>query len=273
MKKLFYLLFAVIFTMCLSCDKKGKNTAFYKENKADVAYKISREYAEIPIKANIASSLTFAFQNMANGINPFFASNDMEVFIRQATMGTLLARDPATGKLVGNIAESVTVSPNLLNVVFTISKNKKFSDGNDIKISDIVADFMFLKNILKTTKIGAEYLLPGSDINIDSTTDSQITLSFSKSDPFVLERLANFPVIKKEEIVGANTDATAEMSRKPVYKTYCFTKERLLRINCQSGRKDTSPNEKRYTMLHSIATAYTAHRAITKPFIFTTRKE
>ncbi|MBQ2125496.1 MAG: hypothetical protein II196_06870 [Spirochaetales bacterium] len=252
MKKLFYLLFAVIFTMCLSCDKKGKNTAFYKENKADVAYKISREYAEIPIKANIASSLTFAFQNMANGINPFFASNDMEVFIRQATMGTLLARDPATGKLVGNIAESVTVSPNLLNVVFTINKNKKFSDGNDIKISDIVADFVFLKNILKTTKIGAEYLLPGSDINIDSTTDSQITLSFSKSDPFVLERLANFPVIKKEEIeritdFNAIADSLQFTSSGAYMISEVGTETYSLRVNPYYQQEDSLGNSFPYT--------------------------
>lgn len=252
MKKLFYLLFAVIFTMCLSCDKKGKNAAFYKENKADVAYKISREYAEIPIKANIASSLTFAFQNMANGVNPFFASNDMEVFIKQATMGTLLARDPATGKLVGNIAESVTVSPNLLNVVFTISKNRKFSDGNDIKISDIVADFVFLKNILKTTKIGAEYLLPGSDINIDSTTDTQITLSFSKADPFVLERLANFPVIKKEEIeritdFNAIADSLQFTSSGEYVISEVGTETYTLRVNPYYQQEDSLGNTFPYT--------------------------
>ena len=32
MKKLFCLLSVVFFSLCLSCENKGKNTAFYKEN-------------------------------------------------------------------------------------------------------------------------------------------------------------------------------------------------------------------------------------------------
>ena len=147
MKKIFSSLFIVIFALCISCENKNRNTAFYKEDKTDIAYKISKEYSEIPIKANIASELVFAFQNIANGINPFFASNDMEKFIKQATMGTLVFRNPTSGKIVGNIAESVTVSSNLQNIVFTLDKNRKFSDGSDVTIADIEADFLFLKNI------------------------------------------------------------------------------------------------------------------------------
>ncbi len=200
MKKLSCLLAIMFFALCLSCENKEKNVAFYKENKTDIAYKISTGYSEIPIKANIASSLTFAFRNIANSLNPFFASNDMEKFIRQATCGSLVSYNPTSKKIVGNIAESVVVAQNFQSIVFTINKNRKFADGTDIRIVDIEADFVFLKNILKSTKIGSDFLLPGNDINIDSTTDSQITLSFSKADPFVLERLSRLPIIKKEEI-------------------------------------------------------------------------
>lgn len=252
MKKLLCLLSVVCFALCISCENKGKNTAFYKENKTDTAYKISGEYSEIPIKANIASELTFAFQNMASGINPFFASNDMEKFIRQAAMGTLVFRHPVSGKIVGNIAESVTVSPNLLNVVFTLDKNRKFSDGKNITISDIEADFVFLKNILKTTKIGAEFLSAGNEINIDSTTDTQITLSFSKADPFVLERLVNFPVIKKDEIeritdFNAIADSLSFTSSGAYMVSEVGTDTYKLRVNPYYQREDSLGNSYPYT--------------------------
>lgn len=252
MKKLFCLLSIACFVLCVSCENKGKNTAFYKENKTDVAYKISGEYSEIPIKANIASELTFAFRNMANETNPFFASNDMEKFIRQATMGTLVFRHPVSGKIVGNIAESVTVSPNLLSVVFTLDKNRKFSDGKNITISDIEADFVFLKNILRSTKIGAEFLSPGNEINIDSTTDSQITLSFSKTDPFVLERLVNFPVIKKDEIERiTDFNAIADSLRFTSSGAYMISEmgkdTYKLRVNPYFQREDSLGNSYPYT--------------------------
>ena len=252
MKKIFSSLFIVIFALCLSCENKNRNTAFYKEDKTDIAYKISKEYSEIPIKANIASELVFAFQNIANGINPFFASNDMEKFIKQATMGTLVFRNPTSGKIVGNIAESVTVSSNLQNIVFTLDKNRKFSDGSDVTIADIEADFLFLKNILRTTKIGAEFLMPGNDVNVDSTTDTQITLSFSKADPFVLERLVNFPVIKKEEIQRiADFNAISESLTFTSSGAYMIseinTEKYTLRANPYYQREDSLGNSFPYT--------------------------
>lgn len=252
MKKLLCLLSVIGFILCISCNDKRKNVAFYKENKNDVAYKISGEYSEIPIKANIASELTFAFQNMANGINPFFASNDMEKFIRQATMGTLVFRHPVSGKIVGNIAELVTVSPDFLSVVFTLDKNRKFSDGENVTISDIEADFVFLKNILKSTKIGAEFLSFGNDIDIDSTTDTQITLSFSQADPFVLERLMNFPVIKKNEIERiTDFNAIADSLRFTSSGTYMIsemgTDTYKLRVNPYYQREDSLGNSYPYT--------------------------
>lgn len=252
MKKLLCLLSVIGFVLCMSCDGKRKNVAFYKESKNDIAYRISGEYSEIPIKANIASELTFAFQNMASGINPFFASNDMEKCIRQATMGTLVFRHPVSGKIVGNIAESVAVSPNFLNVVFTLDKNRKFSDGKDVTISDIEADFVFLKNILKDTKIGAEFLSFGNDIHIDSTTDTQITLSFSRADPFVLERLAHFPVIKKNEIERiTDFNAIADSLRFTSSGTYMIsemgTDTCKLRVNPYYQREDSLGNAYPYT--------------------------
>ncbi|MCH5149713.1 MAG: hypothetical protein J1G30_03515 [Spirochaetales bacterium] len=251
MKKIFCLL-SIGFLLCISCDNKRKNAPFYKENKTDIAYKISGEYSEIPIKANIASELTFAFRNMANGINPFFASNDMEKFIRQATMGTLVFRHPVSGKMVENIAESVAVSPDFLSVVFTLDKNRKFSDGETITISDIEADFVFLKNILKNTKIGADFLSFDNDIRIDSTTDTQITLSFSQADPFVLERLANFPVIKKSEIERiTDFNAIADSLRFTSSGTYMIsemgTDTYKLRVNPYYQREDSLGNSYPYT--------------------------
>jgi hypothetical protein len=252
MKKLFCLLSVVFFSLCLSCENKGKNTAFYKENKTDIAYKISAGYSEIPIKANIATSLTFAFQNIANCLNPFFASNDMEKFIRQATCGTLVFHNPTSGKIVGNIAESAVVSPNFQSVVFTLNKNRKFADGTDIRIADIAADFVFLNNILKSTKIGATFLLPGNDVKIDSTTDSQITLSFSKSDPFVLERLATFPIIKKEEIERiADFNAISESLTFTSSGEYMIseigTEKYVLQVNPYYQQEDSLGNSFPYT--------------------------
>lgn len=252
MKKLLCLLPIVCLALCVSCKNDRNNSAFYKENKTDVAYKISGGYSEIPIKANIASQLKFAFRDMANEVNPFFASNDMEIFIRQATMGTLVFRDPVSGKIVGNIAQSVVVSPNLLNVSFTLDKNRKFSNGKDITISDIEADFVFLKNILRNTKIGAQFLSPGNEINIDSTTDSQISLSFSKPDPFVLERLVNFPVIKKDEIERiTDFNAIADSLRFTSSGTYMISEMEVdsytLRVNPYYQREDSLGNSYPYT--------------------------
>ena len=75
--------------------------------------------------------LVLAIRNDINGLNPFVRTTSTNVYVRQLVYESLLDFDKH-GKLVPNLAESWTLSPDGKIYLFKLRKGVKFHDGKEL---------------------------------------------------------------------------------------------------------------------------------------------
>ena len=80
--------------------------------------------------------LVFAIRNDINGLNPFVRTTSTNVYVRQLAYESLLDFDKH-GKLVPNLAESWTLSPDGKIYLFKLRKGVKFHDGKELSAEDV----------------------------------------------------------------------------------------------------------------------------------------
>ena len=97
---------------------------------------ISTAFASTPKKGG---TLVFARQMETNTLNPMELADNGQIYAHELIFDTLAFSDPtgATADLVPCLAESWSVSDDLLRWTFRLRDNARFSDGSQVTSGDV----------------------------------------------------------------------------------------------------------------------------------------
>jgi len=135
-----------------------------------------------------AQTLEVATDQSPVGLDPHVATSFATVLVNGAVYEGLTAVDKDL-KVIPELAESWTVSPDGLTYVFTLRQGARFHDGSPVTPADVAASFARVRD----PKTGSPYASRIDMVkSVEPTGDRQVTVTLSTpSAPF----LANLPQI------------------------------------------------------------------------------
>ena len=112
-------------------------------------------------------------------LNPLFAStSDVDADLTSLIYSGLVRYSPQDQKMVPDVAESYTVSPDQKIYTFTLRPNLHWSDGEPLTIDDVLYTFESIQN----PEVGSPLLAAFQGVAIQKT--SSTTLTFTLKDAF-----------------------------------------------------------------------------------------
>ncbi len=211
-----YGLLLIIFDCLLllsSCNKKIDESFFIQENNSfySIPDRKINKYND-----NRKKQLITEIVEPLITLNPFSASTRSDVFVRNATMGALVYVSHRYGDVYPYLCDYFKVSDNQLDYDFTIPGNLKFSDGSPLTIDDVAESFNVLNTILKDSNIYYRFVSRSNSVTVTIINHESIRLSLEKIDDNFLVNLAQYPIVKKDELLSL-TD------KQSFYNTTQFT--------------------------------------------------
>lgn len=91
--------------------------------------------------SNKGNTFYISYKSEPTTLNPINSSDAYATKVQQYVMDTLLTRDPNTNEYMPGLAESWTVSEDGKTYTFKIQKGIKFTDGTELKASDVKFSF------------------------------------------------------------------------------------------------------------------------------------
>lgn len=135
----------------------------------------SKFLVDVPVSGG---SITEGIVGMPTLVNPVLATSDADKDITSLVYSGLMRRLP-DGKLILDLAESYTVSPDGLTYTFIIKKNTRFHDGEKLTSDDIVYTINKIKD--PTTKSPRRVGWEG--VSIEKIDDK--TIVFKLKEPYI----------------------------------------------------------------------------------------
>ncbi|WP_428669883.1 ABC transporter substrate-binding protein [Roseibium sp.] len=132
-------------------------------------------------------TLNFARYDGSKLVDPIYADRNPDIWMVGSLFSTLLETDPASGNLVGALAESYEVSADGKTVSLVLRDGLKFSDGSPLTGADVV----FSLDRARNPDLGPWAGLL-SAISSVTSEGRNVTLTLEKPDPALLSMLATF---------------------------------------------------------------------------------
>ncbi|HBD96279.1 MAG: hypothetical protein A2015_13800 [Spirochaetes bacterium GWF1_31_7] len=200
MRKTGLLLIGIQCLLLLSSCNKKVNEIFFIENN-NSPYSIPDRKRNI-YNENKKKQLVTEIVEPLVTLNPFSASTQSDIFVRNATMGALVYVSHRYGDVYPFLCDYFKVSDNQLDYDFTIPGNLKFSDGSPLTIDDVVESFNLLNTILKDSNIYFRFVSRSNSVTITKINHETIRLSLKKIDDNFLFNLTHYSIVKRDELLS-----------------------------------------------------------------------
>lgn len=146
-------------------------------------------------KINRDRELVIAVPYLPEHLNPYIKISEWGYRIAMHNIyESLIDRDPATGKLVGALAESWEVEPGGTIFRFKLRPGLRWQDGRPLTVEDVIFSFQLLH--VKKIDLGPFYRdIDFSFKRIDKTEDGSVRIILSNPNAYFLDHLVEFPII------------------------------------------------------------------------------
>jgi len=155
---------------------------------------VSIKYPHVDINANKGGTFKYASLGTFNSTNPFIVKGRSAFGIKDFVFESLLSRNYSEPfSLYGLIAEKITYPEDRKWIEFHINKNAKFSDGVDLKASDVFFSFNQLKDNGRPNY--RNYYSRISDVIITSNKSIKFILNDDEDDRELIMILGLMPIL------------------------------------------------------------------------------
>ncbi len=155
---------------------------------------VSIIYPHVDINANKGGTFKYASLGTFNSTNPFIVKGRSAFGIKDFVFESLLSRNYSEPfSLYGLIAEKITYPENRKWIEFHINENAQFSDGIDLKASDVMFSFNQLKDNGRPNY--RNYYSRINDVIVTSNKSIKFILNEDEDDRELIMILGLMPIL------------------------------------------------------------------------------
>lgn len=137
-------------------------------------------------------TFTMALASDPGNLDPQSSAGGSLFSISQLAYDRLLNMDPKSGEVVSGLATDWKVDGT--TVTFTLGEGITCSDGSPLKASDVVANIDYVGNPKNKSPFLGTFLPAGAKAKADDAAGT-VTMTLAAPAPFVLQGMANLPIV------------------------------------------------------------------------------